>query len=156
MKITGRKSKSKSTKICTQPVSLMLFFNCVQRLSFCHIRTVALGSYVTQVFLLGKGLNLSMKQNSYDYSDPFSWKILKKETYESSNLIFVVIFQGCKEKYTEEMSCWVKKRMNIHRQRINSFSINRWQLQSTLVLAVRWKICCKNEKLNSLQNYKTE
>ena len=82
-----------------------------------------------------------------------SWK---KETYESSNLIFVVIFQGCKEKHTEEMSCWVKKRMNIHRQRINSFSINRWQLQSTLVLAVRWKVCWKNGKLNSLQNYKTE
>ena len=37
---------------------------------------------------------------------------------ESSNLIYVVICQGCKEKYVGEMNCLMKERINIYRQHI--------------------------------------
>ena len=37
---------------------------------------------------------------------------------ESSNLIYVVICQGCKEEYTGETGCLVKERINIYRQHI--------------------------------------
>ena len=37
---------------------------------------------------------------------------------ESSNLIYVVICQGCKEEYTGETGCLVKDRINIYRQHI--------------------------------------
>ena len=35
---------------------------------------------------------------------------------ESSNLIYVVICQGCKEEYIGETGCLVKERINIYRQ----------------------------------------
>ena len=37
---------------------------------------------------------------------------------ESSNLIYVVISQGCKEKHIAETGCLVKERINIYRQHI--------------------------------------
>ena len=37
---------------------------------------------------------------------------------ESSNLIYVVICQGCKEEYIGETGCLVKERVNIYRQHI--------------------------------------
>ena len=36
----------------------------------------------------------------------------------SSNLIHVVIFQGCKEEYIGETGCLVKERINIYRKHI--------------------------------------
>ena len=35
---------------------------------------------------------------------------------ESSNLIYVVTFQGCKEEYAGETGCLVKETINIYRQ----------------------------------------
>ena len=37
---------------------------------------------------------------------------------ESSNLIYVAIYQGCKEEYIAEMGCLMKERINIDRQHI--------------------------------------
>ena len=37
---------------------------------------------------------------------------------ESSNLIYVIIWQGCKEKYIGETDCLVKERINIYRKHI--------------------------------------
>ena len=37
---------------------------------------------------------------------------------ESSNLIYVIICQGCKEEYIGETGCLVKERLNIYRQHI--------------------------------------
>ena len=43
--------------------------------------------------------------------------MLKSSFYcESSKLIYVVIWQGCKEEYIEETGCLVKERINIYRQ----------------------------------------
>ena len=37
---------------------------------------------------------------------------------ESSNLIYVVIYQGCKEEYIGETGCLVREWMSIYRQHI--------------------------------------
>ena len=44
--------------------------------------------------------------------------------FESSNLIYVVICQGCKEEYIGETGFLVKERINIYRQHIR-----QWQYQ---------------------------
>ena len=46
---------------------------------------------------------------------------------ESSNLIYVVICQGCKEEFIGETVCLVKERINIYIQHI-SHSHNNQQL----------------------------
>ena len=73
MKITRWKLKTEHYGY-TQPVSLMLLFRCVKRLTLFYLfdvamsyevhvklRTATLGGFVTEVFFLSKALNLSMK-----------------------------------------------------------------------------------------------
>ena len=51
---------------------------------------------------------------------------------EYSNLIYVVISQGCKEKYTGETGCLVKERINIYRKHIRQPQYQKLALEEHL------------------------
>ena len=53
---------------------------------------------------------------------------------ESSNLIYAVICQECKEEYIEETDCRVKKLINIYTQYITEWDLNLRTLNSVLTL----------------------
>ena len=50
----------------------------------------------------------------------FNYFFFAKNSFncESSNLIYVAIYQGCKEEYIGERGCLVKQRINIYGQHI--------------------------------------
>ena len=52
--------------------------------------------------------------------------------YKSSNLIYVVVCQGCKEEYKKEAGCLVKERMNIFRQHIRQSPYQRLAVEKHL------------------------
>ena len=51
---------------------------------------------------------------------------------ESSNLIYVVICQGCKEEYIGETGCLVKERMSIFRQHIRELQYQKLAVEKHL------------------------
>ena len=51
----------------------------------------------------------------YSCSIPYKYPLFN---FESSNLIYVVIYQECKEKYLGETGCLGKERLNIYRDYI--------------------------------------
>ena len=62
--------------------------------------------------------------------------LLMKNSFncESSDLIFVIICQGCKEEYIGEMSCLVKEQIDIYRQHIRQVKYQHWQLKNIYLL----------------------
>ena len=51
---------------------------------------------------------------------------------ESSNLIYVVICQGCKEKHIGETGCIVKRQINIYRQHIRQLQYQQLAVEEHL------------------------
>ena len=61
--------------------------------------------------------------------------LLMKNSFncESSNLIFVIIYQGCKEEYIGETSCLAKERINIYRQHIRQVKYQQLAVKEHLL-----------------------
>ena len=57
-----------------------------------------------------------LKPSLYQVNKTFFLK--NSFNFESSNLIYIVICQGCKEEYIGETGCLEKRRINIYRQHI--------------------------------------
>ena len=66
---------------------------------------------------------------------------------ESSNLIYVVICQGCKEEYIGETGCLVKEWISIYRQHIR-------QLQYQLLAAKEHLCTCGDRKFHIFSFFK--
>ena len=77
----------------------------------------------------------------------FLERFWKKETYESSILIFVVIFRGSKEERIKEASCRVKVGINIRRQHIRKLQYQQVAVEE------HWRTCGLMKNL--LQKWKT-
>ena len=60
-----------------------------------------------------------LKASLYQFKETRKTFLLKNSfNSQSSNLIYVVICQGCKENYIGETGCLVKEQINIYRQHI--------------------------------------
>ena len=56
--------------------------------------------------------------------------------YESSKLIYVVIWQGCKEEHIRETGCLMKERINIYRQHTRQPQYQRLAVEEHLHICV--------------------
>ena len=58
---------------------------------------------------------------------------------ESSNLIYVVIFQGCKEEYIGETGCLMKEQINIYRQHIRQLQYQQLAVEEHSHICGDWR-----------------
>ena len=97
-----------------------------------------------------------LKASLYQFKRVNKTFLLKNSfNWESSNLIFVIICQGCKEEYIGETACQVKEQRSIYRQHIRKPQYHQLEVEEHLRtcgdakfhIFQFFKICQENKSL---------